>query len=63
MFCPAKSVRFFQYRMKNWGNVTGRAVDDAQHFGGRGLLFESLTRLGDQPCIFNRDNRLGGEVL
>src|SRR5208282_6874340 len=35
---PAEAVRLFQYRVKDGGEVAGRAVDDPQHLGGCGLL-------------------------
>ena len=32
-----------------------------QHLGGRGLLFQRLPLLGQQPCVLDRDHRLVGE--
>ena len=34
-----------------------------QHLGGRCLLLQRLARLGHQPRILHRDDRLRGEVL
>ena len=34
-----------------------------KHLGGRGLLFQRLARLGDQPRVLHRDDRLRREVL
>ena len=38
-------------------------IDDPQHLGGRGLLLQCLARLGDQPRVLHRDDRLRREVL
>jgi hypothetical protein len=38
-------------------------VDDTQHLGGRRLLLQRLARLGDQPRVLDRDDRLRREVL
>src|SRR4051794_40807652 len=42
---------------------TGRRVDDLQHLSGRGLLLQRLARLGNEPCVFDRDDRLRSEIL
>ena len=55
--------RLFQYGVEHRGKITGVGVDDPQHFGGSGLLFEGLTRLGYEPRILHRDDRLRSEVL
>ena len=34
-----------------------------KYLGGRGLLLQRLARLGDQPRVLHRDDRLRGEVL
>ena len=34
-----------------------------KHLGGRGLLLQSFARLGDQPRVLHRDDRLRREVL
>ena len=34
-----------------------------KHLGGRGLLLQRLARLGDQPRVLHRDDRLRREVL
>src|SRR6516162_7007582 len=54
---------FFQYRGEHWGELAGRRIDDLQHIGGRGLLLQGLARLGQEPRIFHRDDRLRGEIL
>ena len=59
----AEPVRLFQYRVEHRGEVAGRAVDDAQHLGGRGLLLQCLARLGQQPRVLHRDHCLCREIL
>ena len=54
---------FFEHRVEHRREVTGRGIDDLQHFGGHDLLFQSLARLGQKPRIFHRDDRLRGKVL
>ena len=39
----------------------GEALIDLQHLGGRGLLFQCLLLLGQQPRVLDRDHRLIGE--
>ena len=53
----------FQHRVEHRREIAGRGVDDLQHLGGRGLLLQCLARLGDQPRVLHRDDRLRGEVL
>ena len=43
--------------------IAGRGIDDLQHLGGRGLLLQSLTRLGNEPRVLHRNDRLRREVL
>jgi hypothetical protein len=43
--------------------VARRRVDDAEHLGRRGLLIERLARLGQEPRVLHRDDRLRREVL
>jgi hypothetical protein len=59
----AQSHRLFEHRVENRGEVAGRRIDDAQYFGGRGLLFQGFARLCDQARVLHRDDRLRGEVL
>jgi hypothetical protein len=42
--------------------VKGRAADDLEHVGGRGLLGQRFAQLGEQPRIFDSDDGLIGEV-
>jgi hypothetical protein len=57
----AQAVRLFQDCIEYRGEITRRRVDDAEHLGRRGLLFESLARLGDEAGIFDRDDGLVGK--
>ena len=56
-------MRLFQHRVEHRREIAGRGVDDLQYLGGRGLLLQRLARLGDQPRVLHRDDRLRGEVL
>ncbi len=60
---PRTARRLIQHRVEHRREVAGRAVDDLQYLGGRGLLLQGLARLGDQPRILHRDDRLRGEIL
>src|SRR5262245_40492860 len=63
-FCrTAKAVSLLQNRIKDGRKIAGRAVDDAQYLGGRGLLLQGLARLGDQPRVLYCNDCLRGEVL
>src|SRR5262252_8634505 len=62
-FGTAEPVRLFQYRLEHRRKVAGRGVDDLQHFGGRGLLFQRLSRLGQEPRVLHSNDRLRSEVL
>src|SRR5262249_33492621 len=59
----AKAVRLLQDRIEDRCEVAGRGIDDLQHFGGRGLLLQGLARLGQQPRVLRRDDRLRREIL
>jgi len=61
--CAANTQRLFQDRFEHRGEVARRGVDHSQHFGGGGLLLQCFARLGQQPCIFHRDDGLSGKVL
>ena len=63
MIGTAEGVRLFQYRVEQWGEVTGGAVDDLQDLRSRGLLLERVAGLGDQPRALHRDHSLRGEIL
>jgi len=50
-------------RVEHRCQITGRRIDDLQYLGGRGLLLQRLTRLGQQPRVLHRDHRLRREIL
>src|SRR5215472_13837121 len=43
---PAKGMRLFENCIEYRREIAGRGIDDLQHLGGRGLLLQSLSRLG-----------------
>jgi len=59
----AKGLRPFEHRVEDWRQIARRGIDDTQHLGGRGLLLQRLTRLGNEPRIFHRYHCLSGEVF
>ena len=61
--CVAQAHRLFQHASNTGVRLPGERVDHLQHLGGRGLLFQRLPLLGDQPRILHRDHGLGGKVL
>ncbi|HVC54610.1 MAG TPA: hypothetical protein VND95_01565, partial [Stellaceae bacterium] len=63
MVDATNALRFIKDRVEHRGEVAGRGIDDLQHLGGRGLLFEGLARLGDEARVFHRDDRLRREIL
>ena len=60
---PRKARAPFPRSRRTPGEVAGRGVDDLQHLGGRGLLLQSLARLGEEPRVLHRDDRLCREIL
>src|SRR5882762_3890183 len=66
----AKSCRSLDQILQHWFELRIRTADDLQHVAGRGLVFQrfleipgAVARLGDQPRVLHRDDRLRGEVL
>ena len=55
--------RSFEHYFEHWGEIAGRGIDDLQDLGGCGLLFQGFARLGQEPRILHRDDRLRREVL
>ena len=53
----------FNHRVEHRSKVAGRGVDDLQYLGGRGLLLQCLARLGQEPRVLHRDDRLRREIL
>src|SRR5215470_2634843 len=45
--------RLFEHRVEYRLEVARRRIDDPQHLGGRGLLIQRLSRLGQQPHILH----------
>src|SRR5204863_441089 len=59
----AQPCRLVENRFEYRCEIAGRAVDDLQYLGGRGLLLQRLARLGQEPRVLHRDDRLRREVL
>ena len=59
----AQPHRPFQHCIEDRSEIPRRGIDDAKHFGGRGLLLQRFARLDQEPRILHRDNRLRREVL
>ncbi len=65
----AQPRRRFDQRIEHHLQIEGRAADDLEHVGGRGLLLQrfgeivrALPQLAQQARILDRDDGLGGEV-
>jgi hypothetical protein len=43
--------------------IERRAADNLEHVCGRSLLLQRLSKLAEQPRIFDGDDGLGGEIL
>src|SRR5580704_4991680 len=52
-----------QHRIEHRREIAGGGIDNLQDLGCRGLLFERLAGLRDEPRVLDRDHRLGSEVL
>jgi hypothetical protein len=59
----AVAVRFLQDRVEHRREVAGGRVDDLQYLRGRGLLLQGFARLGQEPRILHRDDRLRRKIL
>src|SRR3979411_3490733 len=59
----AEPPRSLNHRVEHRGEVAGRGIDDAEHLGGRGVLLQGLTRLGNEARVLHRDDRLRREIL
>src|SRR5271170_2372842 len=57
----AEAVSLVENRIEHRGEIAGRGMEDLQDLGGRGLLFQSLARLGNEAGVLDRDHRLVGE--
>src|SRR5262245_7622375 len=60
---PAKGMGLLQYRIEHRSEVARRRIDDLQHLGSRGLLLQRLARLGQEPRVLHRDDRLRREIF
>src|SRR5262249_8038950 len=58
-----EDTRLFKYRLVDRSEFAGRGIDDLQHLRRRGLLLQSLARLGQEPRILHRNDRLRREIL
>src|SRR4051812_20700908 len=56
--CTTQPIGTFGNSVESWLHVRGRTGNDAEYLSGRGLLLQSLLRLGYQPCVLHRDDRL-----
>src|SRR6516164_11805750 len=43
-----------EHRVKHRHEIAGRGVDALQYLGSRGLLFQCLARLDQEPRVFHR---------
>ena len=50
-----------QHRVEHRREVARRGIDDLQYLGSRSLLVQRLARLGQEPRILHRDDRLVGK--
>src|SRR5262249_46322885 len=53
----------FDERLQHRLEIEGRATDDLEDIGGRGLPLQRFPKLVGQAAVLNRDNGLSGEVL
>ena len=63
--CGAAQTRcaFSSIASNTGARSPGEELMTCKHLGGRGLLLQGLARLGDQPRVLHRDDRLRREVL
>src|SRR6516162_10964181 len=59
----AEPARIAEHRVEYGLQLAGAGRDDAQYLGRCGLLLQRLARLGQQPRILHRNDRLCGEAL
>src|SRR5262249_48714266 len=53
----------FDQRLEHRLEIEGRATDDLEHVGRRGLLLQRLAQLIEQARVLDGDHGLGGEIL
>ena len=56
-------MRLLEDRVEYRREVAGRRIDDLQYLGGRGLLLQCLTRLGQQSPVLHCNDRLRREIF
>ena len=61
-FRVAQLGRRIHERIENRRQIEGRAADDLEHVGGRGLLLQRLPQFVEQPRVLDGDDGLGGEI-
>src|SRR6516225_3382680 len=59
----AQPHRLVEHRIEYRREVAWRGIDDSQDLGSRGLLLQSLARLGNESRVLHRDHCLRREVL
>jgi hypothetical protein len=59
----ADARRVLQHSLEYWLQFAGRAADDLEHVGGRGLLVQRFAQLVEQPRILDGDDSLAGKAL
>ena len=52
-----------EHCVEHRSEIAGRGIDDLQDLGGRGLLLQRLTGLGQEPRVLHRDHRLRREIF
>ena len=57
----ANTARVFEHLLKYRVEFPGRRTDDLQHFRSRGLLFQRLLGIIEQPRILDGDDGLVGK--
>jgi len=59
--CAAEPDSRIQESVEHGLQIEGRAANDLEHVGSRGLLLERLAQLVEQPRVLDGDNGLVGE--
>src|SRR6516162_10521059 len=59
----AQAQCLLEHHIEHGTEITRRRIDDLQYLSGRGLLLQSLARLGQEPRVLHCDDRLRSEVL
>src|SRR5437016_85196 len=55
LFGIAQAACRFDQRIEHGLQIEGRATDDFEHVGGRGLLLQRFAQLVEQPCVLDGD--------